>query len=1106
MSASSAGRGGCQQELIDLCRVGKNLSEAEEGLLCRLVEVVKRHLKDKCLKLIHDSQRDAVLWAFACDATPLKCTTTTVHKESGMAVTRRGKVLCEFLLQQGFVKAKGSTSNYQLAFMFGDILSCSAGKKALNIFSAAATFFPLLRRAGHLGICLQSHCMDRLQFGVLDKLLRQRSQAYYMEGLGPDLGHQATMLELTDWIVGVGCSCHDVQNALKWALGSTKVQQDRWALCELHIVVESLRNSLHLLLTRLPKFLIEHLAFSEKEYDWDAVASFWRLLGAGPTMVETLADMNPWWEGGKLWVSGALQADPDVVEKVSHALMYLIKWRKFSDSRWCTVGPCCRGLLGSLCVGLEAWVSMVRDDKNASDYYLKGASRLSLNMKHYCIFAAVVSYVPDAVLAELLVDDRLARHGARLQKLVMEEISWVGALDAFIWQRFSAVLGGAALPWELCHSALHAGQVARAFMHERIFSAVQGYPWKLAVGNVQENFDALAASDEPHSDSCTHKNRLLLRAGFSRASLAEGVALLAEVPWSSVPVEQAHASAATLHRFHPGYSEEMLATRATLHQCRHLFQDPEQAKEARAQQRLTVMQRKNPAKTSGKHAFLGHLVRSAKEQLPSGTKLPRHVVPQLVAAHTNVFERLPRDQQAAFHEEAQTLAAAKSDAVAADIQHFHDARKLKRARANAEHRTHGVLNRVIETRLGPEDFSAMDAMLSSSDFRMAAVAPLRAAAGAPPRPPPTDVTEALGKCPTLAAPLAVKDVPDWVQTLCRRRDALDRVAFGNSMEEGSRVFFLLYATKNPLQAHFLPMRLKHSVVPCLDALSPERLDELWATWQQYAFTVLEDDPVPGDSLPFHGADEVIVFSEVCFQTAETMATDAEPVALADFLAALPQQRKTTEPKAAKETVEAEAREEMSELIKVFPWMTDYLDEGLASAQAKAAPAPAEAQQDAAQEVTADSVISDVWDALAAKRKEWEEQGILQGEEFTTFLKGGKWCAEQKGKAFDIAVGQAKRGMPLSWCKSHKMNSLASFSLSKYGEGPASTLAVEWCRRMQHFFDLWLNSPGEDYHFSASDMDSYVPTEAFIKLTDTIPHSHPAWARVVAIKALLPAND
>jgi hypothetical protein len=95
-------------------------------------------------------------------------------------------------------------------------------------------------------------------------------------------------------------------------------------------------------------------------------------------------------------------------------------------------------------------------------------------MKHYCIFAAVVSYVPDAVLAELLVDDRLARHGARLQKLVMEEISWVGALDAFIWQRFSAVLGGAALPWELCHSALHAGQVARAFMHERIFSAVQG--------------------------------------------------------------------------------------------------------------------------------------------------------------------------------------------------------------------------------------------------------------------------------------------------------------------------------------------------------------------------------------------------------------------------------------------------------------------------------------------------------------------------------------------------------------------------------------------------------------------------------------------------------
>ena len=135
------------------------------------------------------------------------------------------------------------------------------------------------------------------------------------------------------------------------------------------------------------------------------------------------------------------------------------------------------------------------------------------------------------------------------------------------------------------------------------------YPWRLAVGSIQENLDLLAASEEPIADSCAHKVRLLARAGFNRSRLLEGVALLLrEVPWSSVPVEQAHASAAVLHRFHPGYSEDMLSTRATLHQCRHLFQNPELAKEGRAQKRLEALQRRNPEKSSGSHAFLGHLV------------------------------------------------------------------------------------------------------------------------------------------------------------------------------------------------------------------------------------------------------------------------------------------------------------------------------------------------------------------------------------------------------------------------------------------------------------------------------------------------------------------
>ena len=55
-------------------------------------------------------------------------------------------------------------------------------------------------------------------------------------------------------------------------------------------------------------------------------------------------------------------------------------------------------------MGLEAWVALVRADATATDYHLKGSGRLSLSMKRYCILAALVSHVPDAVLRETLAE------------------------------------------------------------------------------------------------------------------------------------------------------------------------------------------------------------------------------------------------------------------------------------------------------------------------------------------------------------------------------------------------------------------------------------------------------------------------------------------------------------------------------------------------------------------------------------------------------------------------------------------------------------------------------------------------------------------------------
>eukprot|EP00972_Heterocapsa_arctica_P050326 7400111-Heterocapsa_arctica.AAC.1 len=58
-------------------------------------------------------------------------------------------------------------------------------------------------------------------------------------------------------------------------------------------------------------------------------------------------------------------------------MLYLFKFRKVTDSRWCTAGPACKALVAGLAVGLGGLVDLIRQDPTTSDWYMKGFSRLS---------------------------------------------------------------------------------------------------------------------------------------------------------------------------------------------------------------------------------------------------------------------------------------------------------------------------------------------------------------------------------------------------------------------------------------------------------------------------------------------------------------------------------------------------------------------------------------------------------------------------------------------------------------------------------------------------------------------------------------------------------
>lgn len=226
MASASDGTLDLRATLLDLCKVGKTLSKGEERLLDQLVEVLKHHLRQKCLSLLREAGGEAVLYSYSADSTPLKVASTRTHTAAGTQVVRKGKASEDFLLQRGFIKTTSATGEQRVAFLLSDILPLSKGKKAGHIFAAAARFFPILRKAGHVGICISHVCADRALFSSLDRMFSQRLSAYYRPGVGPDLGEERFMLELTDWSVGTGCCAHDMQNALKWALASVATPED----------------------------------------------------------------------------------------------------------------------------------------------------------------------------------------------------------------------------------------------------------------------------------------------------------------------------------------------------------------------------------------------------------------------------------------------------------------------------------------------------------------------------------------------------------------------------------------------------------------------------------------------------------------------------------------------------------------------------------------------------------------------------------------------------------------------------------------------------------------------------------------------------------------
>ena len=102
--------------------------------------------------------------------------------------------------------------------------------------------------------------------------------------------------------------------------------------------------------------------------------------------------------------------------------------------------------------------------------------------------------------------------------------------------------------------------------------------------------------------------------------------------------------------------------------------------------------------------------------------------------------------------------------------------------------------------------------------------------------------------------------------------------------------------------------------------------------------------------------------------------------------------------------------------------------------------------------------------------------FLEGDpaptEFKVSLLHGPSTVRLTGKQADAFQGSARGSVAILWCERHGLNQSSRYGLTEWESSGSSKLALEWCRRMQHLFNIEHLSGQERYEYIQEDFDLY----------------------------------
>ena len=244
------------------------------------------------------------------------------------------------------------------------------------------------------------------------------------------------------------------------------------------------------------------MTYTDDIDDCDDVMCFWIRMGVPADHLDDIVRANPRWNGQALLVSSSVLSESDPIGFVQGIILFIFKFRKFSESRWLQTGVSSRGLAASVSVGLLQVMRMVRADPHNTDDHAHGIEELTIPvMKHACI-ASLVASVCETAHATALQEERLLRIADDLEQTVLQEVQFLVSTTTYTWTRVHALIGDAAYTVaDFRSDCILAGHVSASYIERRVFVQLRGYPWALARGDIGQNLRELAAHPNPQGPS-----------------------------------------------------------------------------------------------------------------------------------------------------------------------------------------------------------------------------------------------------------------------------------------------------------------------------------------------------------------------------------------------------------------------------------------------------------------------------------------------------------------------------------------------------------------------------------------------------------------------------